>query len=397
MPQSNILLIIACLLLLAGCVARKNSVINPVKQQSLDLVLIAYDNGDGRSFRNLLPELTNRKIHWHLIAFGPAADLFEPGPNITRLNDQVPPDVSLQWKENRRATLPQKITQQLIDHWKPTVVLTGMAHTGQAELTARWWQQGAWTIAFYDNFESPDKQSWVQPWLEQKPPVEEVLVPSKRLTKSFPKELAQSKGISAIAHPILVEWRESFHQSEPQSLKDSLSLSGKPIILVAGGYGERYNNSLNVIAEAAKLRPDLQWLVAPHPRNRGEQEQALLNSDNPPPLQIITNEPTIRLASIADLVISHKSTVGWLASQLGVSTLFVRPEEEQEYLLKNRVKIVNNSSSLLNAIHRELDQPPSALPSHSPELPYLVDLIQQRLVPPPAKPIQVDYLEDSGQ
>ncbi|MCL6270514.1 hypothetical protein M3P05_11330 [Sansalvadorimonas sp. 2012CJ34-2] len=397
-PQSNIFIIIACLLFLAGCALRKGVVTSQAEQKSYDLLLIAYDNGDGRAFRSLLPELTNRNISWHVIAFGPAADLFEPGENITILNQQVSAQEALKWKENRRQQLPDQVIQLLLDKIKPRILITGMAHAEQARLTSLWWQQGVWTIAFYDNYESPSEQGWVQPWLEQKPPVEEIFVPSARLSKSFPESISRSKGISVVAHPTLKEWDETIKRSHPEVLRESLKLGSQPVVLIAGGYDKGYQNSLTLMAEAASLRPNLQWLVVPHPRNKGEFERALLNSDNPPPFQLIENEPTVRLAGIADLVMTHRSTVGWLTSQLGIPTLFVRPEAPPEHLANNRITMVNSVSSLLNGIHRELDNPShSSIPARIKELPHISDIIQKRLNPGPGKPMQIDYVEDVGQ
>ena len=288
-----------------------------------------------------------------------------------------------------------------MDSWNPRVLIAGMAHAAQAELTRLWWQKGTWTIAFYDSFETPVSQDWIQPWMELKPPVEEILVPSLRLTRSFPQGYARSRGVAAVAHPVLLEWHESISRSEPQMLKESLGLKDSPVVVIAGGYGEGYGKSLELIAEAAALRPDIQWLVAPHPRYRGEQERVLLRGDNSPPFRIIDDEPTIRLAAIANLVISHTSTVCWLASQLGIPALFVRPDADQEML--GLVKVVNNSSSLLNAIHKYLDQSSlhTAHTAHAAarihDLPRITNILKQRIKAPSGRPPQLDYLEDSSQ
>ncbi len=396
MPQFNCLIIAFVLLLLGGCIIRKTTQVESFETRSVDVLLIAYDNGDGRAFRNLLPELTNRNINWHLIAFGPAADLFEPSSHITILNHKVQPKEAWIWKENRKALLSEKLTHTLVRSWNPRVLIAGMAHRIQAELITLWWQKGAWTIAFYDSFETPTGQDWIHSWLEAQPPVEEIFVPSIRLTESFPQGYTRSKGVSAVAHPVLLEWHESISRSEPKLLRESLGLNNSPIILIAGGYGEGYSESLELMAEAASLRPDIQWLIAPHPRYRGEQEQVLLEEDNPPPFQIINNEPSIRLAAIADLVISYKSTVSWLTSQLGIPSLFVRPEAEPGML--GLIKVVNSSSSLLNAVHKNLDQlPRHSAPARIHDLPRISSLLEQRIKDPVSRPPQLNYLEETSR
>ena len=365
--------------------------------QSVDVLLVAYDHGDGQAFRTLLPELQERHIRWHLIAFGPAAELFSGSEQITLLDSYVPPEEALQWKNNRRAELPAALTARLFDQFRPTLVLSGMAHAAQAKLVRQWWQRGAWTIAFYDNYAPPADQHWIEPWWEVAPPLEELWVPDHALVSHFPAQTGRSKGVIAIEHPTLTQWTMQQATEDRTALRQTLGLDKRPVVLLAGGYGETYMESFDLVAQAARLRPDLQWLLAPHPRTKGADEASLLARMRPAPIRMVTDIPTVRLASVADLVIVHRSTVGTLANQLGIPTLFVQPHAQPSSDKQARKYTINSQQSLLNTIHRELDIAHSHQHKRAPvALPTIVSLLEKRLQENTSPPPILESIEDSA-
>ncbi|CAM3577115.1 hypothetical protein PAHA111176_08965 [Parendozoicomonas haliclonae] len=389
------LIVVFCALYLSGCASnptqKKNS---SSKAAPIDVLFVAYDNGDGRAFLRALPELAAKNIKAQVITFGPAAGLFADNNNITQLHEQLSPEEQQQLFESRTALLPESLRSTLVKQFQPKVVITGMAHIGQAQIARDFWNTGVWTIAFYDNLESPEGQQWVQPWLELTRPVaEELLVTTVLLKNSFPEDYTHKHRTSVVRHPALNEWQESFANNTKASLKQGLNLDERPVILVAGGYGEDFQRSLAVIEEAAALRSDLQWLMTPHPRTvntRGES-----TTPQPENLRLITEVPTVTLGATADLVITHRSTVGWLASQMGLPVIFVRPESTTDHLMGGRIQMVNNPASLLNALHRQLDTSYSPAPMNDTAgQPSLVDIIEQRLQPPESKQPQMEVIEN---
>ena len=409
MPQSSfsatslftdplVLLALCAVLVLTGCTLRKNNVVTtPTPQaEAVDVLLIAYDNGDGRAFRTLLPELDEKNIHWHLVAFGPAAALFEEAqfegsPNITRLNQTASPEQIKEWLENRYSTLPNPDVNALTNRYAPRVVLSGMAHTIQAQLTQQWWQQGSWTIAFYDNMEPPAGQLWVKPWFDANPPVEQLMVTTRPLLKSFPEKMARSGKITQVYHPAVKEWQEVFDKEDSDALKQILELDDRPVVLVAGGYGNEYQNSLKVIQTAAALREDLQWVLTPHPRTLLTSEGK--HTDNSP-LKAITDIPTVRVATLASAIVTHRSTVGWLGSQLGIPVIFVRPEGHPEILENGRIRIVNNETALLNALYRQLDSPAQQVTSDNSQAKSIADVLEHHLKDQKPSSLKVESVND---
>ena len=373
-PTAHLVFLICALcLLVSGCALRRNSTLTPEKI-NLDVLLIAYDNGDGRAFKALLPELTAKNIHWHLIAFGPAAQLFKDSQNITILDQQVSQAEANKWFNNRRAVLPEQLTFRLVNSYEPQIVLTGMSHSAQARLMGDWWNQGAKTVAFYDNFEPVAGQKWAEPWLEIPPSVELFLVPSNNAARSFPK--ARQGVAQVVQHPALLQWQETIKHQDKDVLRSQLGLSEKPVVLVAGGYGKEYQQSLALIMTAARQRPDLQWLLAPHPRTDGAFEKQLLLSEPNTFTQVVSTVPTTNLAAVADLMVTYNSTSGWFTAQLGIPTLFVRPEEQARILIPERLQLVNTEVSLLNGIHRFIDRGHSThiAPTSQPEATIIAEL-----------------------
>ncbi len=390
------LLIAFVVISLTGCVpsARKATKTSFLKEKAVDVLMLAYDNGDGRAFRALLPELEQKNISWHLIVFGPAEELFAKSPDITQLNERVSPEQARLWRDNRNASLPVSLMRELTETYQPKIVLSGMAHTGQTELTQSWWNLGAWTIAFYDNLEAPQGQQWIAPWLQQPPELEQLLVSSPLLIDSFPENYSRH-GTLAVQHPAFQEWKESFQRENTADLRKTLELDNRPVVLIAGGYGDDFQRSFALMKEAAALRSDIQWLMTPHPRTLAD-----LNTGTDMPadsIRTISNISTVRLSTVAQLVMTHRSTVGWMASQTGLPVIFVRPEGHQDALAWGQVRLVNNSSSLLNAVHRLLDNPASRTPfpanNHSPTI---ADILIQRLQPQLVQPVTVESLEENN-
>ncbi|WP_281647638.1 hypothetical protein [Parendozoicomonas sp. Alg238-R29] len=398
MPQSSIsvdplLLITLCvILLLTGCALRKNTTTSAPPSQAIDVLLIAYDNGDGRAFRSLLPELDEKNINWHLIAFGPATALFKNTPNTTLLNASASPEQLREWQNNRYTTLPEKDAALLTEKLSPQIVLSGMAHSIQAQLVQQWWQQGAWTIAFYDNMEPPGGQNWVKPWLDYNPTVEQLLVTTNLVKRSFPDKTTRSGEVSLVYHPALQEWQETFEREDRQLLAQSLNLDDRPVVLVAGGYGDDFQRSLEVITSAAALREDLQWVFTPHPRTL--ISPVTTNNDHTP-LRTITNTPTVRVATLAQVVVSHRSTVGWMSAQIGIPVIFVRPKEQADIIERGRVRTVDDETTFLNALHRQLDNPPEHIPQPEKKAgSSIADLLERRLREQKPSSIKVESVND---
>ena len=404
MPQSSLsissllsepllLLLLCALLFLTGCTIRKTNTVTTPPAEAVDVLLIVYDNGDGRAFRSLLPELDAKGTRWHLVAFGPATALFENTPHTTLLNKSASPEEVKEWIADRYARLSDEKLTSITERFAPQIVLSGMAHTIQAQLVQHWWKQGAWTIAFYDNMEPPTGQSWVKPWFDFNPPAEQIMVTTRPLKTSFPEKMARSGKVTQVSHPALKEWQEAFEREDRQLLKEALGLDDRPVILVAGGYGESYQNSLEVIKAAAALRDDMQWVLTPHPRTLFGKNAAPNNE----PLITMTDIATVRVATVARAVVTHRSSVGWFASQMGTPVVFVRPKDQPEVLERGLVRMVDDETTLLNALYRQLDSPAQYTSSvTSTKGNTIADVLERHLKEQKPSTLKVESVNDTG-
>ena len=147
--------------------------------------------------------------------------------------------------------------------------------------------------------------------------------------------------------------------------------------MIAGGYGDAYQKSLLLMESVAENHPEIQWLLAPHPRVLDRQNELPPLS---PAIKMITTVPTNRLVAIADVVMSHRSTVVWMSAMSNIAGIFVRPEDSVSRT-KHNVYIANNVTALDKAVLSQIHKPTKGDNLKEPESSQqsLVDLIVQRL------------------
>lgn len=349
------------------------------QQQVVDVLFVAYDNGDGRAFQQLIPELEAKKLNWKIVTFGPAAKLFsERDEHVMNINQNMSAPLQEAIYQNRALSLPANLKQRMLDSFRPKVVVTGMAHQGQAQLSDMFHGQGAWSIAFYDNLESPEGQAWVKHWFENVTPVsDELLVTMPDLSAHFSNQLTYHKKNTIVQHPAVAAWGKTIQDEDAKALKQQLKLDDRPVIVIAGGYGDAYQKSLLLMESVAENHPEIQWLLAPHPRVLDRQNELPPLS---PAIKMITTVPTNRLVAIADVVMSHRSTVVWMSAMSNIAGIFVRPEDSVSRT-KHNVYIANNVTALDKAVLSQIHKPTKGDNLKEPESSQqsLVDLIVQRL------------------
>ena len=133
-------------------------------------------------------------------------------------------------------------------------------------------------------------------------------------------------------------------EADKVALKQQLKLDDRRLV-IAGGYGDAYQKSLLLMESVAEKHPEVQWLLAPHPRVLDRQNEL-------PPLSsaitMITAVATNRLVAIADVVMSHRSTVVWMSAMSDIAGIFVRPEDSVSRT-QNNVIITNSVAELDDA------------------------------------------------
>ena len=376
MVRSLIFLITISLIVIgiSGCV-RKSPAPRPANKSravpatAVDVLFIAYDYGESLAFKSALARLKSKTVNVRILTFGAADRAFRDVPEATQLISLLTTQQKLQHESllnsletQRTTTLPVELLEYVVSKWQPQVVVTGMASTAQAQLTNKFALKNAYTVAFYDNFDNPVIQSFVQPWLASTLGVNEIFIPGDYLIKDFLKIKALSSSeITVTGQPALDQWIQSAKYFNKEQIFEKLNIAkNSRVVTFAAGYDQSSLNWADKFIEAATERPDLVFFIALHPKmdNRSDaplvKKVAGLKNVKIAPPSVTTEE----LVSVSALLATHKSTVGIKAAYLGVPVLYVAEDNYDNVLISHDLaKRASSWSEIVNAIHYLLDYP----------------------------------------
>ena len=306
--------------------------------QRADVLFLAYDQGESNAFIRIQEQLDQRNISYKIIAFGRAAEIFSRHkamlPTSKLLNDQ---DI----RNNRDKRLSDKAITQISNMIQASTVYSGMASRAQAQILNSFASKGSRLIAFYDNFDPVAEKEYVQPFLDEIHTVNEFHIPSNSTASSF-KQLNQAKHSETIVtgQPTLENWDETFSTVNPALLRQQLSIpQNQPVILFAGGYNGDYPNSVRILLKAAKLMPDVLFLVTHHPKYDGSLEQTLMNEESTRNVRLLRNgaASTPELCTIASVVVVHKSTIAQQALYKHKPVIYVADDQFRNFILDKQL------------------------------------------------------------
>ncbi|GAA4649367.1 hypothetical protein GCM10023116_16410 [Kistimonas scapharcae] len=348
-------------LLATGCssFARQTESDPALSGDTVDIVLIANDQGESQVFKLLLPELARRNLSTQVLTMGQADTVFTTQKEVVRLNTLG--SLSENAANDRTQRLDKETLERIATQLRPAIVVTGMSHAIQAQLANRFKTAGATTMAFYDNFDLVSQAQFAVPWLETTSGVDELLLPGHYQAVDAGKLPAFANSqISISGNPALEQWDIVFLVANPVQEKQRLALDPKrPVILFTGGYGDEYEHWLQLFLQAMAERPDLQVLIAPHPKTDGQLERSSVAALKLTNVSVRDGAlSTAQLATAADLVVTHKSTTGFQAAWQGLPVLFVAADDYTNILID--AGLASRASSwqqILNNVHRTIDQP----------------------------------------
>ena len=348
-------------LLVTGCssFAQKTAADKAPSGEAVDILLIANDQGESQVFNLLLPELARRNLSARVLTMGQADTVFANQKDAVRLNTLG--SLSDNVSNDRTQVLDKTTLERIATTLRPAIVVTGMSHAIQAQLANRFKTDGTTTMAFYDNFDLISQSQYVAPWLETTTGVDELLLPGHYQASDAGKLPAFSNSqISISGNPALEQWDIVFLVTNAVQEKQRLALDPKrPVILFTGGYGNEYEQWLQLFLQAMAERPDLQILIAPHPKTDGQLERNAVADMQLKHANVTDGTvSTAQLATVADLVVTHKSTTGFQAAWQGLPVLFVAPDDYTNILIDSGLASRASSwQQILNTIHRYVDQP----------------------------------------
>ena len=289
---------------------------------SVDVLFCAYDMGESNAFNKLMSELDKQKITYKILALGKSLDVFNQHPNLIKIDL---PDV----KSNREQTLGSDHLELIKNTVHPKIIIAGMSSVVQAQLLNSF-RDAAYTVAFYDNFDDPESKEYIQPFLKTIGKIDEYFLPSETTLPGFQRsDVTRLAKLSVLGQPVLEDWDDTFVKTDKLELRSRLHVSSMDkVLLFVGGYDDTYKDYFRLFVKAMKsfeTDSDLKVFVTYHPKTKGEAEKLIITEEGARNIKIIEQDgpSTAQIATISDVLLCHKSSVGIQALYIGLPVVYV--------------------------------------------------------------------------
>lgn len=328
-----------CLMaVLSGCQPSRHT------SRQLDVLFIAYDQGESNAFLQLEKPLQQRQINYRFLAFGRAGEIFRKHPY--RLQANVQNQKLL--KSDRTRELSSFELDKIVRPLRPGIVYTGMSSVIQAQLTNAFKDKGSYTIAYYDSFDPVGGMDFVQPFLNNSLPPNEYHIPSIATRSSFDDLPAFDQSLLTVSgSPALEAWDKIYQQTNTDVIRQDLYIDrNRPVVVFAGGYEPTYKAHLRVFVLAAKSMPFIQFLVTYHPKTDGSLEREVVKELAPSNVRVINKGryTTTALSKMAQVVVVHKSSIAPQALYKNKPVLYVAEPEFSNFLTQKKLAFVASST-----------------------------------------------------
>lgn len=308
-----------------------------------EVLFVAYDMGDMNALKAVAGALEAKGKTPCFMAFGQArTKMLDDGRLV--LKDMGEGEVS-DWGRTRRLTDGDL---ERVKALSPKVVVVGMASALQAQLMNTASHKA---FAFYDNFDPivdafGKGKEYIQAFLDEAAKLKHpftYLVPSEATGESFDTD-PRTKGTPrvSVGQPVLEEWDTLFETMDRDALRTRLDIApDRRVIVFAGGYDDSYETYVTLFIDTMKEMVDshnLEVLITYHPKPGGTLERRLVEAAASPHIRVIETEDkggvaTNKLATIADVFMCHKSSLGPQAVSQNLAMLYVADPKEYSNLV----------------------------------------------------------------
>lgn len=324
--------------------------------EQIDILLCPYDMGDANAIKKLAQELEKEELVFKILPLGKAEEVFEKSPHLIKAN--FPNTAS-----DREKTLTSDQLKFIKNSVKPKIVIAGMASATQAQILNLLKKEKAYTVAFYDNFDSPEGKEYIQPFLKKSEKIDEYFLPSQTTLSGF-QNLDKTKysKLSVLGQPVLEDWDEIFSNTNRDGLRKHLSmLPEDQLILFVGGYDDTYKEYFRLFVKAMKAfknNPSITILVTYHPKTDGSLERSIVEEEKADNVKVVDKHgpSTAVVATVANVLCCHKSSVGILALYVGLPVIYVAKKGEiNNFAIKQGLAFeVDDATELVETIKRIL-------------------------------------------
>lgn len=322
----------------------------------VDVLFCPYDMGDANAIKKLAQELEKEELVLKILPLGKAEEVFEKSPHLIKTN--FPNTVS-----DREKILTSDQLAFIKNSIKPKIVIAGMASAIQAQVLNLFKKEKAYTVAFYDNFDSPEGKEYIQPFLKKINQIDEYFLPSQSTLSGFQSlDKTRHSKLSVLGQPVLEDWDEIFSNTNRDGLRKHLSmLPEDQLILFVGGYDDTYKEYFRLFVRAMKAFKDnhsITILVTYHPKTDGSLERSIVEEEKADNVKVVDKHgpSTAVVATVANVLCCHKSSVGVLALYVGLPVIYVAKKGElNNFAIKQGLALeIDNATELVTAIKRIL-------------------------------------------
>ncbi|MGI9277143.1 MAG: hypothetical protein ACR2PT_20145 [Endozoicomonas sp.] len=307
------------------------------QRQNLDVLFVAYDQGESSAFMQLEKALKKASINYRIITLGRAVDVFYGN------SKSFSPAESRQsaFISDRKMLLDEGELHRVVSKFNPAIVYTGLASAAQAQLLNTFKSKGSYAIAFYDNFDPVAGKEYVIPFLNEVSEIDEYHVPSQATADSF-KDQPQLHGtpIKVTGQPALEAWDEVYRSTDSEKLRSTLKLpSSRQVVLFAGGYDSSYEEYFHVFIESTRQMPNVSFLVTYHPKTSGKLERRIIEKYALDNVRLVNTKDysSQSLSKIASAVVVHKSSLGTQALYKNKPVLYVAEQSFENFLIQKKL------------------------------------------------------------
>lgn len=355
---------------------------NALATKNIDLLLVAYDQGESDAFKQLEKALKKRGINYRILSLGRAEEIFRNHP----LNLTVPVPDPDQLRNNRETLWPESALIELSQRIKPKIVYSGMASAAQAQILNHMKQHGSFTLAFYDNFDPITKKEYVQAFLKTIQTLDEFHIPSAATAESFndlvfcPNPLYMISG-----QPALEAWDDIYQQTDNQSLRLELNLGpNESVVVFAGGYDDTYEEYFRVFIEATRKLPSVTFLVTHHPKTDGEVERRWIKERGAGNVRLMekNRNSTVVLTKISVAVMVHKSSIGTMAYYKRKPVIYIAEPGTDNFLIREKAaflastpeEVVKKFQSAIASDNQLISLESLGIPAKQPSLSIAIEI-----------------------
>ncbi len=363
------------LCLLAGCVSHQKAyqekpVIAKKEKPKIifqsNIVFFAYEKDEYHAFKKLLPYLLKRQISAKLLIFGPALAVHtESDENIVDLSllfsETMKENPDLLTELSSHPGMPWKtdVMDFIKNSFSASIIITGVSHVAQAQLTYAASQMGVYTAAFYNSFELPKNDPKSKKWFQSTANLNEVFLVGDYLIDVFKdNHLLPSADITVIGHPQFNE--ESINSLKKAKVYAQLKLSQhKKNVLFLSDYTYDFIDYLTDWIDVMASRDGLQGLIyLPAELPDEIRQQVKRKIEDLDCISVVPHDisETI-LVELSSLVVTHQSvSIGIKAASVSKPVIYYSHQAYNNILIHyGLAKYVQNKSFLTNQMHSFLD------------------------------------------